>query len=145
MVSEFLSEMARTFPKPHSMGISVIKKPGNRRWKLSIFSADSLCSQHRLLVLLRWKRWLLWVPLLLRVPLLLWWHWLLLPLLLRILLVWVWWLFHSLTPFQRDTIHFQFVYWLLETSVPKRAFIMALPVPFLLHPCIRQKVIRFPA
>src|SRR6266487_1212108 len=53
-----------------------------------------------LLVLLRWIWWLLWVPLLL------WWH---LRLLLWILLVWVWWLFHSLTPFQRDTIHFQFM------------------------------------
>src|SRR6266700_4680987 len=51
-----------------------------------------------LLVLLRWIWWLLWVPLLL------WWH---LRLLLWILLVWVWWLFHNLTPFQRDTIHSQ--------------------------------------
>jgi SRSO17 transposase len=35
--------------------------------------------------------------------------------------------------------------WLLETSFPKRATMVALLAPLLRHPCIRQMVIRFPA
>jgi hypothetical protein len=37
------------------------------------------------------------------------------------------------------------VYWLLETSVPKRAPLMTLSAPFLRYSCIRQMVISFPA
>jgi hypothetical protein len=42
-------------------------------------------------------------------------------------------------------IHDTYLYWLLDTSVPKRAPIMTLCAPFLRHSCIRQMVIRFPA
>jgi predicted metal-dependent hydrolase len=43
-----------------------------------------------------------------------------------------------------EIIHLLELYWLLETSVPLRASMMALPAPSLRHLCIRQMVIRFP-